>query len=108
LALARVPGPTRSGRGRSGILIFPLLQREGAGGAGAGAREGARLREAAQEFEALLWEQALRAGLPGDRAWVQGAGEPVYDALVVETLAEAIARGGGAGLWRLLAGAGTR
>jgi hypothetical protein len=80
----------------------------GAGGAGAGAREWARLREAAQEFEALLWEQVLRAGLPGDRAWVQGAGEPVYDALVVETLAEAIARGGGAGLWRLLAGAGTR
>jgi hypothetical protein len=77
-------------------------------GAAAGARDGGALREAAQDFEALLWEEVLRAGLPGDRAWAQGARGPVYDALVVETLAEAIARAGGAGLWRLLAGAGAR
>jgi hypothetical protein len=59
-----------------------------------------RLREAAQGFEALLWEEVLRAALPDGLSQDTGAAGPLYSGLEVQALADALARAGGAGLWR--------
>jgi Rod binding domain-containing protein len=73
----------------------------------AGARPGAehvdlRLREAAQGFEALLWEEVLRAALPDGLSQDAGVAGSLYSGLEVQALADALARAGGAGLWRTL------
>lgn len=68
----------------------------------AGGEGSTRLRAASQEFEALFWEQVLRAALPPDRLIGSDTGAGVYVGLVESGLADAAANAGGAGLWRLL------
>jgi flagellar protein FlgJ len=68
-------------------------------------RQAARLRRAAQEFEALLVAQMLKTvrrateGLSSHEAF---AGRSVWRELLDEQLALAVARGGGLGLARYL------
>jgi Rod binding domain-containing protein len=79
----------------------PLPNLPSTGGTPAGG-EAARLRAAAQQFEALFWEQVLHAALPPDQLMGSDIGAGVYGGLVETGLADAVARAGGAGLWTLL------
>ena len=77
-------------------------------GSGAGAAlkpaEVARLRRAAQEFEAIFLEHMLRTArqTPGKGLFPSGAGHEVYQGMADQELARSVAGGGGVGLSDLL------
>ena len=68
-------------------------------------RDAQRLKEACQQFESILWAQIWKkaknnaqefSGVQNARPWKQ------MEDLTIEMASEEIAKGGGAGLWKVL------
>jgi flagellar protein FlgJ len=82
------------------------LSFSGAAGAAPGKpNDPAKLRDAAQQFEALLLAQALRSARESEGGWLGGASDSASDCafeLADQQLALAMARAGGFGLAKLI------
>jgi len=99
--MAPISPPLPSGSAPQGAVVT------GAGGASAsadGSAEAARRLEAAREFEAVLLQQMLKrlertTRVGGGEA---PAGQSEYGSMVVQAVADALARGGGLGIAELV------
>ncbi len=85
--------------------LAPLLANQAAPGAGLKTDDPAKIRDAAQQFEALLLEQVLRSAKGDGAGWLGSDGDSAGGCateLGEQQLAIAMAQNGGLGLAKLI------